>query len=91
MANQICDLGARLYDAISREPQLRKIRQNAIEFLEGMNGVNDGNDQAYIQNCIKTIMRQQEESTREMAKYVSNMENEQKVLEEKLKKKTAEL
>jgi len=26
-------------------------------------------------------MRQQEESTREMAKYVSNMENEQKVLE----------
>lgn len=56
-----------------------------------MNGVNDGNDQAYIQNCIKTIMRQQEESTREMAKYVSNMENEQKVLEEKLKKKTAEL
>jgi hypothetical protein len=48
MANEICDLGARLYDAISREPELRKIRQNAIEFLEGMNGVNDGNDQAYI-------------------------------------------
>lgn len=34
-------------------------------------------------------MHQQEESTREMAKYVSNMESEQKVLEEKLKKKSA--
>jgi clusterin-associated protein 1 len=67
------------------------VRQQAIEFLEGMNGVNDGNDQAYIENCIRTIMQQQEESTREMAKYVANMENEQKALEEKLKKKTAEL
>lgn len=36
-------------------------------------------------------MKQQEESTREMAKYVANMESEQKTLEEKLKKKSAEL
>jgi len=28
-----------------------------------MNGVNDGNDQAYIESSIRTIMRQQEEST----------------------------
>ena len=48
MANEICDLGARLYDAIAREPELRKVRQQAIEFLEGMSGVSDGNDQAYI-------------------------------------------
>jgi hypothetical protein len=33
MANEICDLGARLYDVISREAELRKIRQQAIEFL----------------------------------------------------------
>jgi len=56
-----------------------------------MSGVSDGSDQAYIENCIRTIMGQQEESTREMTKYVTNMENEQKVLEEKLKKKSAEL
>ena len=36
-------------------------------------------------------MGQQDESTQEMAKYVTNMENEQKNLEEKLKKKSAEL
>jgi len=56
-----------------------------------MNGVGDGNDHAYIENCIRTIMQQQGESTSEMAKYVTNMENEQKTLEEKLKKKSAEL
>jgi clusterin-associated protein 1 len=36
-------------------------------------------------------MQQQDENTREMAKYVANMEHEQKALEEKLKKKSAEL
>lgn len=91
LSNEICELGARLYDAIAREPELRKVRTQALEFLDGMNGVSDGNDQAYIESCIKTIMQQQEENTREMTKYVSNMEHEQKQLEEKLKKKSAEL
>ena len=36
-------------------------------------------------------MKEQEQSTAEMSKYVMNMENEQKNLEEKLKKKAAEL
>lgn len=66
-------MGARLHDAISREPELKKLRQQAIEFLDGMSGVSDGSDQAYIENCLRTIMGQQEESTREMTKYVTNM------------------
>lgn len=40
-----------------------------------MSGVSDGNDQAYIENCVRQIMRQQEESTLEMTKYVGNMEH----------------
>jgi clusterin-associated protein 1 len=76
---------------VAREPELRKVRLRALEFLDGMNGVSDGNDQAYIESCIKTIIQQQDENTREMTKYVANMEHEQRQLEEKLKKKTAEL
>lgn len=91
LSNEICDLGARLYDAISREPELRAIRNQALSFLEGMSGVNSENDQAYIENCVKQIMQQQNESMNEMAKYVSNMERDQKNLEEKFKKKSAEL
>ena len=56
-----------------------------------MNDGNEANDQAYIENSIKRIMGEQQQSTSEMMKYVSNMENEQRNLEEKLKKKTAEL
>ena len=91
LSNEICDLGARLYDAISREPELRAIRNQALSFLEGMSGVNSENDQAYIENCVKQIMQQKNESMNEMAKYVSNMERDQKNLEEKFKKKSAEL
>jgi hypothetical protein len=40
MATEICDLGTRLYDAISKEPDLRKIRTQAIQFLDGISGVN---------------------------------------------------
>ena len=63
----------------------------ALQFLEAMNDGNDSNDQAYIESSIKKIMKEQEQSTAEMSKYVMNMENEQKNLEEKLKKKAAEL
>ena len=84
-------MGARLYDAISREPELKMIRNQALSFLEGMSGVSSENDQAYIENCVRQIMQQQNESMQEMTKYVSNMEREQKNLEEKLKKKSAEL
>jgi clusterin-associated protein 1 len=70
---------------------LRTARNLALQFLEGMNDGNESNDQAYIENSIKRIMKEQEQSTAEMSKYVMNMENEQKNLEEKLKKKAAEL
>ena len=40
MANEICDLGVRLSDSMSKEPELRAARNLALQFLEGMN---DGN------------------------------------------------
>lgn len=75
MANQICDLGVRLSDSISKEPQLRVARNMALQFLQGMNDGNESNDQTYIENSIRTIMKQQEENTSEMTKYVTNMES----------------
>lgn len=46
-------------DAISKEPELRGARNLALQFLEGMNDGNDSNDQAYIENSIKRIMKEQ--------------------------------
>lgn len=91
LSNEICDLGTRLYDAISKEPELRAVRTQALTFLESMSGFNGEGDQAFIEKSVKQIMQQQNESMAEMTKYVSNMERDQKNLEEKLKKKSAEL
>lgn len=77
---------------MSREPDLRKNRQDALNFLDSMGRSSDSsNDQAYIERCVKEIIKQQDESTAELTKYVTNMEREQKNLEDKIKKKTAEL
>jgi hypothetical protein len=46
-----------------------------------MQGGSEGNDQAFIESSIRTIMKQQEENTLEMSKYVANMEQEQRTLE----------
>lgn len=67
---------------------MKTIRNQALNFLEGMNGEGD---QAYIEDCVKKIMTQQNASMDEMTKHVSNMERDQKNLEEKLKKKSGEL
>ena len=83
-------MGVRLSDSILKEPELRAARNLALQFLEGMNDGNESNDQAYIENSIKKIMKEQEQSTSEMMKYVTNMENEQRNLEEKMKKKNGE-
>jgi len=39
------------------------MRQQAIAFLEGMTGAGDGKDEAYIEDCIRSIMGQQGENT----------------------------
>ena len=49
------------------------------------------NDQAYIEHCVKEIIKQQDESMAELTKYVTNIEKEQRSLEEKIKKKNADL
>lgn len=80
LSNEICDLGTRLYDAISKEPELRAVRNQALTFLESMSGMSGEADQAYIEKCVRQIMQQQNESMGEMTKYVANMERDQKNL-----------
>lgn len=59
LATEICDLGTRLYDAVIKEPELKKIRSQAIQFLDGISGANGEGDQAYIEKCVRQIMQQQ--------------------------------
>ncbi len=59
LANEICDLGTKLYDAITKEPELKKVRIQALQFLDNMTGASGEGDPAYIEKCVKQIMNQQ--------------------------------
>lgn len=63
-----------------------------MNFLDSMGRSSDSaNDQVYIEQCVKEIIKQQDENMSELTKYVTSMEREQKNLEDKIKKRSSEL
>ncbi|CAD8054482.1 unnamed protein product [Paramecium sonneborni] len=92
LAQEITDLATRLYDQLGKEDEVKLAREKALQFLSNVSrGGNSQSEQSYIQKCIQTILKQQEQNIQEMSKYVVNLEREQKQLEEKIKRKTKEL
>ncbi|CAD8045893.1 unnamed protein product [Paramecium sonneborni] len=92
LAQEITDLATRLYDQLGKEDEVRIAREKALQFLSNVSrGGNSQSEQSYIQKCIQTILKQQEQSIQDMSKYVSGLEREQKQIEEKIKRKTKEL
>ncbi|CAD8132272.1 unnamed protein product [Paramecium pentaurelia] len=92
LAQEITDLATRLYDQLGKEDEVKAAREKALQFLSNVSrGGNSQSEQSYIQKCIQTILKQQEQNISEMSKYVGNLEREQKQLEEKIKRKTKEL
>ncbi|CAD8044187.1 unnamed protein product [Paramecium primaurelia] len=92
LAQEITDLATRLYDQLGKEDEVRVAREKALQFLSNVSrSGNSQSEQSYIQKCIQTILKQQEQSIEDMSKYVSGLEREQKQIEEKIKRKTKEL
>ncbi|CAD8137713.1 unnamed protein product [Paramecium pentaurelia] len=92
LAQEITDLATRLYDQLGKEDEVRIAREKALQFLQNVSrSGNSQSEQSYIQICIQTILKQQEQSIQDMSKYVSGLEREQKQIEEKIKRKTKEL
>ncbi|CAD8146267.1 unnamed protein product [Paramecium pentaurelia] len=92
LAQEITDLATRLYDQLGKEDEVRIAREKALQFLSNVSrSGNSQSEQSYIQKCIQTILKQQEQSISDMSKYVSGLEREQKQIEEKIKRKTKEL
>ncbi|CAD8142977.1 unnamed protein product [Paramecium octaurelia] len=92
LAQEITDLATRLYDQLGKEDEVKVAREKALQFLSNVSrGGNSQSEQSQIQNCIQTILKQQEKNIQEMSKYVGNLERDQKQLDEKIKRKTKEL
>jgi len=92
LASEITESGAKLYDLLGREKDLREARDKALTFLDNITRNLDSNaEQDYIRKCIRDIMQDQTQSLVTMEKMLADLEKDEQTLDTKIKKKATEL
>lgn len=92
LASEITENGAKLYEQLSKEKDLRQARGKAIDFLESISRNLDSNEEnEYIDKCIKDIIKEHKESLVQMEKMLENLKADEGTLEQKIKRKSDEL
>lgn len=92
LAQEIIDSGAKLHDLLEKEGELRDHREKALQFLENISrDLQSNNEQDYIEKKVKEIIQQQTENIKEMQNVVTNLEKDEKVLDEKIKRQSQAL
>lgn len=67
LATEITESGAKLFDLLGQEKDLRESREKALEFLDSISRNLDTNtEQQYIEKCIRNIIDQQTRKMQEM-------------------------
>ena len=92
LANEITETGAKLYDSLGKENDLREAREKALEFLDSISrnlGSNTG--QEYIEKCIRDLVGGQEQQMGQMAEMIENLKQDERELENKIQRRAAEL
>lgn len=92
LANEITETGAKLYDSLGKENELRESREKALEFLDSISrnlGSNTG--QEYIEKCIRDLVGGQEQQMGQMAEMIENLKQDERELENKIQRRAAEL
>jgi clusterin-associated protein 1 len=92
LASEITENGAKLYEQLSKEKELRQARGKAIDFLDSISRNLDSNaENEYIDKCIKDIIKEHKESLVQMEKMLENLKADEGTLEQKIKRKSDEL
>jgi clusterin-associated protein 1 len=71
LATEITETGAKLFDMLGMERELRNAREKALEFLDSISRNLDTNtEQQYIEKCIRNIIDTQTRKMDEMQETV---------------------
>lgn len=55
----ITEVGARVFDLLGKEPELRESREKATQFLDNISrNLESNNEQQYIEKCVEDIIQQ---------------------------------
>eukprot|EP00347_Sterkiella_histriomuscorum_P004037 403361986 len=92
LATEITESGAKLFDLLGQEKDLRESRDKALEFLDSISRNLDTNtEQQYIEKCIRNIIDQQTRKMHEMEDTVKQLRLDEGELDSKIKRRRQEL
>lgn len=92
LASEITESGAKLYDFLGKENELREARDKAIEFLDSIShNLGSNTEQEYIEKCIRDLIGNQNQTMEQMEDMVKNLKQDEAELENKIKRRGAEL
>ena len=73
------DTGAKLYDSLSKERELRDARTKALDFLDSM-----GTSQDYIDKCVRELMSGQDSQIEQMQEMINKLKQSESQLQSKI-------
>ncbi len=92
LANEITETGAKLFDSLGKENDLRESREKALEFLDSISrNLGSNTEQEYIEKCIRDLVGGQSQQMDQMNEMISNLRQDEKELENKIQRRAAEL
>lgn len=92
LANEITEAGAKLYDSLAKEKDLKEAREKALEFLDSFSrNLGSNTEQEYIEKCIRELVGNQSQQMEQMAKMIENLRSDEKELENKIQRRATEL
>jgi len=89
-SQEITESGAKLYNLLGQEEDLKKARENALIFLDNINKQND-HDSNFIKNSVKNLIENQKLQINSTQIMVENLKGDESKLEEKIRIKQTEL
>lgn len=92
LASEIADSGAKLFDMLGQERELKASRDKALEFLDSISRNLDTNtEQQYIEKCIRNIIDTQTRKMEEMKETVKALRQDESELTNKIQRRRVEL
>lgn len=92
LAGEITESGAKLFDLLGKERELKTSRDKALEFLDSISRNLDTNtEQVYIEKCIGNIIQNQTQKMTEMDETVKQLKLDEAELLNKLARRKTEL
>lgn len=85
LASEITEAGAKLYDSLGSEKELKEVRDKALDFLDQISSNIDSNsEQQYIEKAIRGIIDTQRRKMTEMEETVKSLTLDEKELSSKI-------